>query len=117
MASNKKTKVDKEKIIRNILIILTFVSIIITFLNYTYITYQDMNINKINTFLISYVNGWLLWVDNILLYIFAISYIFLGIKSKKEVLLKVSFSIFSILTTVIASTFIINFIASLFGMF
>ena len=112
MALNKKMKFDKEKIVRNILIILTFVSIIITFLNYTYITYQDMNINKINTFLIQYVNGWLLWV-----YIFAIIHIFFGIKSKKEVLLKVSFSIFSILTTVIVSTLIINLIASLFGMF
>ena len=48
MASNKKIKFDKERIVRNILIILTLVSIIITFLNYTYITYQDMNINKIN---------------------------------------------------------------------
>ena len=117
MVLNKKMKFDKEKIVRNILIILTFVSIIITFLNYTYITYQDMNINKINNFLIHYVNGWLLWVDNILLYVFAIIYIVLGIKSKKEILLKVSFSIFSILTTVIASTLIINLIASLFGMF
>ena len=117
MASNKKIKFDKERIVRNILIILTLVSIIITFLNYTYIAYQDMNINKINTFLIRYINGWLLWVDNILLYVFAIIYIFFGIKSKKEVLLKVSFSIFSILTTVIVSTLIINLIASLFGMF
>ena len=117
MASNKKMKFNQEIVVRNILIILTFVSIIITFLNYTYITYQDMNINKINTFLIQYVNGWLLWVDNILLYIFSIIYIFFGIKSKREVLLKVSFSIFSILTTVIASTLIINLIASLFGMF
>ena len=110
-------KFDKEKIVRNILIILTSVSIIITFLNYTYITYQDMNINKINTFLIRYINGWLLWVDNILLYIFAIIYVFLGIKSKKEILLKVSFSIFSILTSMITLTFIVNFIAEIFGMF
>ena len=117
MASNKKKKFNQEIVVRNILIILTFVSIIITFFNYTYITYQDMNINKINNFLIRYVNGWLLWVDNILLYVFAIIYIFFGIKSKKEVLLKVSFSIFSILTTVIVSTLIINLIASLFGMF
>ena len=110
-------KFDIEKIVKNILIILTLVSLVITLLNFTYLTYQDRNIDRINDFLINYVNGWVLWVDNILLYIFSVAYIILGIKSKKEVLLKVSFSIFSILTAVITLTFIINFLADLFGMF
>ena len=35
---------------------------------------------------------------------------------KKEVLLKVSFSIFSILTAMISLVFIVNFIAEIFGM-
>ena len=106
----------KEIIVRNVLIVLTFISFIITFLNFTYLTYQERNIDLINNFLVNYVNNAFLFIDNFLVIIFAIIYIVLGIKSKKEVLLKVSFSIFSILTTMVVLTFIINFIASLFNM-
>lgn len=106
----------KEIIVRNVLIVLTFISLIITFLNFTYLTYQERNIDLINNFLVNYVNNAFLFIDNFLVIIFAIIYIVLGIKSKKEVLLKVSFSIFSILTTMVVLTFIINFIASLFNM-
>lgn len=106
----------KEIIVRNVLIVLTFISLIITFLNFTYLTYQERNIDLINNFLVNYVNNAFLFIDNFLVIIFAIIYIALGIKSKKEVLLKVSFSIFSILTTMVVLTFIINFIASLFNM-
>lgn len=106
----------KEIIVRNVLIVLTFISLIITFLNFTYLTYQERNIDLINNFLVNYVNNAFLFIDNFLVIIFGIIYIALGIKSKKEVLLKVSFSIFSILTTMVVLTFIINFIASLFNM-
>lgn len=106
-----------EKIVRNTLIVLTLISLIIMFLNFTYAIYDNMNIESINNVLVNYVNTWLMWIDNILLYIFAITYIVLGVKSKKEVLLKVSFSIFSILTSMISLTFIVNFIAEIFGMF
>ncbi len=106
----------KEIIVRNVLIVLTFISLIITFLNFTYLTYQERNIDLINNFLVNYVNNAFLFIDNFLVIIFGIIYIVLGIKSKKEVLLKVSFSIFSILTTMVVLTFIINFIASLFNM-
>ena len=108
--------INVEKIVRNALIILTFISLIITILNFTYMVYQDRNIDNINTFLINYINNWLLWVDNILLYIFSITYMILGIRSKKEVLLKVSFCLFSIMTAIITLTFIVNFIAEFFGM-
>ena len=110
-------QVNAETIVRNTLIFLTLINLIIMFLNFTYAVYDNMNIETINNVLVNYVNTWLMWIDNILLYIFAIIYIVIGVKSKKEVLLKVSFSIFSILTTVIASTLIINLIASLFKMF
>ena len=106
----------KEIIVRNVLIVLTFISLIITFLNFTYLTYQERNIDLINNFLVNYVNNAFLFIDNFLVIIFGIIYIVLGIKWKKEVLLKVSFSIFSILTTMVVLTFIINFIASLFNM-
>ena len=98
-----------EKIVRNILIVLTFISLIITFLNFTYLTYQDRNIDLINDFLVNYVNNAFVFIDNFLVIIFAIIYVVLGIKSKKEVVLKIAFSVFSILTTMVVLTFIINF--------
>lgn len=110
-------RIDVEPIIRNILIVLTLISLIIVFLNFTYLIYDDMNIESINNILVNYINTWLLWIDNILLYIFATIYVIVGIKSKKEVLLKVSFSVFSVLTSMISLTFIINFIAEMFGIF
>lgn len=110
-------KNKREIIVRNVLIGLTIISLIITMLNFTYQVYDDMNIEKINNFLVNYVNTFVMWIDNILLYIFAVIYIVLGVKSKKEVLLKVSFSIFSILTAIMSLTFIVNGLAHLFGMF
>ncbi len=118
MEEEKKKKFDIEKIVKNGLIIFTFISFIIVVLNFTYLIYNySYDTTKINDFLLKYINGPLLWIDNILVYILAIFYIIIGIKSKKEVFLKVSFSIFSILTTMVVLTFIINFIAELFGLF
>lgn len=110
-------KNKKEIIVRNILIVLTVISLIITILNFTYQVYEDLNVDRINSFLVNYVNGWVMWIDNILLYIFAVIYVVLGVKSKNEVLLKVSFSIFSISTAIITLTFIVNSLAHVFGMF
>lgn len=107
----------REKIVRNVLIVLTFISLLITLFNFTYQVYDDRNIEKINNFLVNYVNTFVMWIDNILLYIFAVIYIVLGVKSKKEVLLKVSFSLFSILTAIMTLTFLVNLVAHLFGMF
>ena len=117
MASKLK-KYEIEKIVRNGLIILTFVSIICSMFHFAYLFYSNSyinNIKKINTFLAKY--DFILLIDNILLYIFAIAYIILGIKSKNEVGLKISFSIFSIITTMIILTLIVNVIAEAFGIF
>lgn len=84
---------------------MTFISIVSSMFDFTYLFYSNSyinNIDKINKFLLKY---------NILVFIVAILYIILGIRAKKEVILKVSFSIFSILTL------IENVIAELFGMF
>ena len=104
-----------EKVFKYGLIILTIISLIITFLNITYITYQDGNIKVINNLLVNYVNKVFI-IENLLLYVFAIGYIILGIKSKKEVLIKISFSVISIITTMLFITMTINILASLFGM-
>ena len=107
-------KKNLEKIFKYGFIIFSFISLIITILNFTYITYQDGNIETINNLLVNYVNK-IFWIENIILYIFSVGYIIFSIKSKKEVLLKVSFCIFSILTSIIALTLIINILASQFG--
>lgn len=109
-------KLNKEKAVRNILIVLVALSFIISSLNWTYLTYQNLNIEIINDLLVN-VNSWLLPLDNLLVYVFAIFYIILGIKSKKEVALKIAFSIFSILSTTIVMVLIVNFIAEIFKIF
>ena len=118
MSQTKKQKRDIEKIICIILIILTFISIVSSMFNFAYLFYSNSyinNIDKINKFLLKY--NTLMVIDNILIIIVAILYLILGIRSKKEVILKVSFSIFSILTTMIVLTLIVNVIAELFGIF
>ncbi len=108
--------IKREHLIRNILIGLTIVSLIITLLNFTYLVYQDRNIDIINNLLVNYINGWLFWIDNILVIVFALWYIVLALQSKCERVIKISFSIFSIVTTILVSTLVINFVAELFQM-
>ena len=107
-------KNNLEKIFKYGFILFSFISLIITILNFTYITYPDGNTETINNLLVNYVNK-TFWIENIILYIFSVGYIFFSIKSKKEVLFKVSFCIFSILTSIIVLTLIINILASQFG--
>ena len=105
-----------EKIFKYGFIIFSFISLIITTLNLTYLTYQDArNIETINNLLVNYVNK-TFWIENIILYIFAIGSIIISIKSKKDALFKVSFCIFSILSSMIILTLIINILASAFGL-
>ena len=60
-----------EQIFKYVFIILSFISLIITTLNLTYLTYQDSrNIETINNLLVNYVNK-AFWIENIILYIFA----------------------------------------------
>ena len=60
-----------EQMFKYVFIILSFISLIITTLNLTYLTYQDSrNIETINNLLVNYVNK-AFWIENIILYIFA----------------------------------------------
>ena len=107
-----------DKIVGVTLIILTVVSLMINSLQYTNIIYNmSYDTLKLNTLVTNDSFTILLWADNLLIYLFGLLYIISSIKSKKDVLLKISFSIFSILTTLVASTLIINGVASLFGIF
>lgn len=100
------------------LIILTFVSLIISALEYTNIIYNmSYDTMKLNDFLVSKPFNIILWVDNILLFLVSIFYIIDTIQQKKNIFLKLSFCLFSICTTMVISTLIINGIAELFGVF
>ena len=106
-----------EKIVRNILIVLTIISLLINALQFTNVIYSRMNTVRLNDVLVSPIFTFILWADNILLYIFACWYMILAERSKKEVLIKVSFSILSMLTTISFSVIVINLVAEFFGLF
>lgn len=114
----KKEIKNFEKYVGIILIILTVLSLIINALEYTNIIYNmSYDTTKLNDLVVSTPFTIILWIDNILIYIMSIFYIISSIQSKKDVIVKISFAIFSIATTIIVSTFIINFVASIFGIF
>ena len=114
----KKEIKNFGKWIEILLIILTFVSLIISALEYTNIIYNmTYDTTKLNDFVVSTPFSIILWVDNILLFLVSIFYIIDTIQQKKNTFLKLSFCLFSICTTMVMSTFIINGIAKLFGIF
>lgn len=114
---NKEIK-NFGKVIEICLIVLTFISLIINafiFTNSIYnCTYDTLNLNSL---VISNSFNILFWVDNILIFLLNIFYIIDTIQKKENLLLKLSFSLFSICTTIIVSNFIINFIAKIFKIF
>lgn len=101
-----------------ILIVLTFVSLIITALEFTNMIYNTTyNTMKLNDFLVSRPFTITLWVDNILIILVSVFYIIDTIQQKKNIFLKLSFCIISICTTMLVSNFIVNGIAKIFGIF
>jgi len=114
---NKKV-INKEKVIRNLLIISVIISLIVKSLHYTYLIYnEEFDTFVLNNLLVSQPFTILLWIDNLLVYLLGIWYMILGIKSKQEVVVKVSFSVLAILTTIVSSTFAVNIVAKVFGLF
>lgn len=114
-------EINIEKLVRNILIILTIISFTITILVITNTIYNDFALTNNNYSLNNIITDFkfeiTFWIDNILIYLFSIIYIILGIKSKQEVVLKIFFSLFSVLSTIVVITLIMNFIAKLYGIF
>jgi uncharacterized membrane protein len=114
----KKEIKNLEKCIEISLIILTFVSLIISALEYTNITYNmSYDTMKLNDLVVSTPFSIILWIDNILIILLSIFYVIDTIQKKKNMLLKISFCVFSICSTMLVSTFIINGIAKMFGIF
>lgn len=110
----KKLNINIDKHVRNILIGLVFISLMIIVLNFTNAMYSDNDTTKLQKFL-NIINGPVMWIDSILIYLFSLIYIVATIQSKQEVVLKVSFSVFAILFNMITMTFFINMIAKIFG--
>lgn len=114
----KKDLKDYEKIIEVILVILTAVSLFMNAFLFTNMIYScSYDTEYLNNLLVSNPFQILLWIDNICIYIFGFVYMICVLQSKKDMLIKISFSIFSMLSTMIVITFAINFIAILFGIY
>ena len=116
----KKEVKNYERSVTIILVILTVISLIIDFLAYTGMVYNDEIIYN-TTAIRSVINsGWfmtIVWVDNIAIYITNLFY-FAGIlDSKRDLIVKISFAIFSVLSTILINLQIVNLIADAFGMF
>lgn len=106
------------KWIEVLLIILTFVSLVINALEYTNMVYNmSYDTVKLNEFVVSTPFSVVLWIDNILIILLSVFYAIDTIRQKKNRLLKISFCVFSVCSTMLISTFIINGIAKLFGVF
>ena len=110
----KKLNINIDKYVRNILIGLVFISLMIIILNFTNSIYSDHDTTKLQNVL-NIINGPVMWIDSILIYLFSLIYIVSAIQSKQEVVLKVSFSVFAILFNMITMNFFINMIAEVFG--
>lgn len=114
----KKEIKNFEKFVGMILIVLTFISLLINALLFTNMIYSCSYItDQLNNLVVSKPFNILLWIDNILIYFFALLYMIDTIHSKKDIILKISFSLFSIFTTIIISNLCINLIATIFGIF
>ncbi len=72
---------------------------------------------RLNELLVSTPFNILLWVDNILIFVIALFYIISSIKEKKNSFIKISFAVFAVLTTIVVQSFMVNFVAELFGVF
>lgn len=113
----RKVKTFKNGI-EILLVILTFLSLIMSTLEYTNMIYNvSYDTTKLNDFVVSTPFSIVLWIDNILIILLSIFCVIDTIRQKKNVLLKISFCVISICSTMVVSTFIINAVAKLFGIF
>ena len=109
-----------ERNVTIILVILTVISLIIDTLVYTGMLYNDeilYNVTAIRNIIDSKWFMTILWVDNIFIYVTNLFY-FVGIfDSKRDMIVKISFAVFSILSTILINLQIVNLVAEMFGLF
>ena len=116
---NKEVK-NYERNVTIVLVVLTAISLIIDFIAYTGMVYSDKvmyDTNTLRTVMNSGLFMFLIWVDNIAIYITNLFYFAGIIDSKRDMIVKIAFMIFSVLSTILLNLQIVNLIADLFGMF
>lgn len=114
----KKEVKNYERNVTIILVALTVISLIINVLVYTIGIYSDDTFYNTDAIRNVVNSGWfmtILWVDNIAIYVTNLFYFAGIIDSKRDMLVKISFGIFSILSTVLINVQIVNLVAGLFG--
>ena len=114
----KKEVKNYERNVTIILVALTVISLIINVLVYTTGIYSDDTFYNTDAIRNVVNSGWfmtILWVDNIAIYVTNLFYFAGIIDSKRDMLVKISFGIFSILSTVLINVQIVNLVAGLFG--
>lgn len=114
----KKEVKNYERNVTIILVALTVISLIINVLVYTTGIYSDDTFYNTEAIRNVVNSGWfmtILWVDNIAIYVTNLFYFAGIIDSKRDMLVKISFGIFSILSTVLINVQIVNLVAGLFG--
>ena len=113
----KKEIKNYERNVTIILVILTVISLVINILVYTTGIYSDDTFYNTEAIRSVVNSGWfmiVLWIDNIAIYVTNLFYFAGIIDSKRDMLVKISFGIFSILSTVLINVQIVNLVASLF---
>lgn len=114
----KKEVKNYERNVTIILVALTAISLIINVFVYTTGIYSDDTFYNTDAIRNVVNSGWfmtILWVDNIAIYVTNLFYFAGIIDSKRDMLVKISFGIFSILSTVLINVQIVNLVAGLFG--
>ena len=116
---NKEVK-NYERNVTIVLVVLTAISLIIDFIAYTGMVYSDKVMYETNTLRTVMNSGlfmFLIWVDNIAIYITNLFYFAGIIDSKRDMIVKIAFMIFSVLSIILINLQIVNLIADLFGIF
>ena len=104
------------KIVEIVLIVSSFVNLIINSIVFSHLISNDnalFDANGISKLITINPLSITILLDNILVFIFGIWYSIISVKSSKDVLIKLSFSIFSIITTTIVSLLFINFLINI----
>ena len=110
---NKEIK-NFGKVIEVLLVFLTLISLVLTLLVFTN-AYHIGEETRLNDLLISNSFLIVIYIENGLLYLVSLLYIIDTIEQKKNIFLRLSFTLFSILTTIFCFGSLTNVVAKVFG--
>ena len=102
------------------LVILTIISLVIDALVYTAMLYGEETFYNVTAIRSVINSGWfmtLIWIDNIAIYIINLLYFAGVLDFKRDLIVKIYFDIFSILSMILINIQIVNLIVSAFEIF